>query len=393
MFSIELINKLKQINTPFYYYDTALLHKTLMSVLEAANQYNYLIHYAIKANANEKLLRIISHYGFGADCVSGHEIKRALKCGFKKTQIVFAGVGKTDDEINYALSQDIFCINCESLQEIEIINKLALKIGKKQRIALRINPDIEAKTHVNISTGTKSAKFGLSSNELEFIISNKDSFSNLLIEGIHFHIGSQITDLNVFAHLCVKVNSVNKRLLESGFKIGHVNFGGGLGINYDDPENQIPDFKKYFAIFNKNFVHTINQSFHFEPGRSITGQCGILLSKVLYVKSNEKIKTIILDAGLTELLRPALYEANHKIMNLSSKGIETLYDVAGPICETTDYFGRSLKLPETKRGDLIAIFSAGAYGEVMASRYNLRSFAKKYYSSKLLDESNKLNIV
>jgi diaminopimelate decarboxylase len=388
MFDSELIERLLNLKTPFYYYNTDLLLKTLESINKNAEQYNYHIHYAIKANANKKILRIISNYGLGADCVSGHEIQRALKCSFKASKIVFAGVGKTDDEINYALSQNIFCINCESMQEIEITNKLALEYGKKQRVALRINPDINANTHKNISTGTKSTKFGISSNELEFIILNKDVFSNLMIEGIHFHIGSQITDLNAFEHLCTKVNAINMRLLESGFKIKHVNFGGGLGINYENPENQIPDFRKYFAVFNENFKPIKMQTIHFEPGRAIVGQCGILLTRVLFVKTNENIKTIILDAGLTELLRPALYQANHKIVNLTSDGIETLYDVAGPICETTDYFGRSVRLPDTNRGDLIAIFSVGAYGEVMASGYNLRSLAMKYFSDEIVTKEN-----
>jgi diaminopimelate decarboxylase len=339
MFNTKLIEKLNHIKTPFYYYNTDLLQQTLESIVNASNLYNYKIHYAIKANANEKILKIISDYGLGADCVSGHEIKRALQCGFKNDQIVFAGVGKTDDEISYAISQEIFCINCESLQEIEIISQLALRLGKKQRVALRINPDVEAKTHKYISTGTKSSKFGLSSSELKYIISNKTNFPNLQIEGIHFHIGSQITDFNVFACLCNKVNSINELLIKSGFNIKHVNFGGGLGINYENPDNHIPNFRNYFAIFNKNFKQIKPQSVHFEPGRSIVGQSGVLLTKVLFVKTNGNNKTIILDAGLTDLLRPALYQANHKIVNLSSDRIEFLYDVAGPICETTDYFG------------------------------------------------------
>ena len=386
MFNPELIKSLNNLKTPFYFYDTNLLHKTLESITKSAKRYNYNIHYAIKANANKKILKIISNYGLGADCVSGNEIKRALNCGFKNTQIVFAGVGKTDDEIKYALSQDIFCINCESLQEIEIINNIALEIGKKQRIALRINPDIEANTHIHISTGTKSTKFGLSLKDIEFIISNKDQYSHLMIDGIHFHIGSQITDLSVYINLCYKANEINKRLLESGFEISYINFGGGLGINYEKPENQIPEFRKYFSVFKNNFLNHKDQSIHFEPGRSITGQCGVLFTRVLFIKTNENTKTIIIDAGLTELLRPALYQASHKIANLTSKGQENLYDVAGPICETSDYFGRAVKLPETRRGDLIAIFSAGAYGEVMSSEYNLRSFAEKYFSEELLSK-------
>lgn len=388
MFSKQLIYQFRDIKTPFYYYDTNLLLKTIIETKNAAELYNYNIHYAIKANANEKILKLISNFGLGADCVSGNEIKRAIDNGFSPDQIVYAGVGKTDDELEFAIKSNIFSINCESIQEIDIINQIAQSFNKKVRIALRINPNIDAKTHCNITTGLSSNKFGISINDLDFIIKNISSYPNLIIDGIHFHIGSQITQLGVFAELCNMVNVVLFNLSNSGIKIRHINLGGGFGIDYMNPENEIPDFKTYFEIFSKNLKIQPWQSIYFEPGRSIVGQSGAIISRVLFVKENNSRKTIILDSGFTELLRPALYNANHKIVNLTSNTSKVLYDIAGPICETSDYFGKSVLLPETKRGDIIAILSAGAYGEVMSSQYNLRTPAEKYFSDEIAFAEN-----
>lgn len=383
MYSKQLIYQFRGIKTPFYYYDTDLLLKTIIEIKNAAELYNYNIHYAIKANANEKILKRISNFGFGADCVSGNEIKRAIDCGFSPERIVFAGVGKTDDELEYAIVKNIFAINCESIQELELINQIANLNSTLVRVALRVNPNIDAKTHSKITTGLSSNKFGISISDIDYIIKNISSYSNLIIDGVHFHIGSQITQLNVFVELSNAVNKLISDIENKGIKINHINLGGGLGIDYLKPENQIPDFKSYFSVFKKNLNIKPWQSVHFEPGRSIVGQCGAIISRVLYVKKNSSRKTIILDSGFTELLRPALYQANHKIVNLSSNNTEELYDIAGPICETSDYFGKSVLLPETKRGDIVAILSAGAYGEVMSSQYNLRSLAEKYFSDEL----------
>ncbi len=372
MFNKQLIEKYKYNRTPFYYYDTGLLQKTLFVAKKAASLYNYQLHYAIKANANLELLQIINKFGLGADCVSGNEISRALLSGIPNHKIVFAGVGKTDDEIEYAIKQEIFSINCESVQELNIINNIAQKLNKIVRIALRINPNVDANTHQKITTGLNINKFGLSNRDIADIINNIETYKYLIIDGLHFHIGSQIRDLSIFEKLCQKVNYYQDLFHKKGIKIEHLNLGGGLGIDYENPLNQIPDFTNYFSVFHQNLKIKKYQNIHFEPGRSIVGQSGVLITKVLYVKENESIKTLILDAGFTELLRPALYQADHKIINLSSNQQLDVYDVAGPICETSDYFAKNILLSKSQRGDLLAIMSSGAYGEVMASQYNLR---------------------
>ncbi|MFO7829886.1 MAG: diaminopimelate decarboxylase [Bacteroidales bacterium] len=380
MFNKQLIQQFLQIKTPCYYYDTGLLLKTLFAIKSAASLYNFQLHYAIKANANSKILKSISEEGFGADCVSGNEIILALNTGFHPNRIVFAGVGKTDDEILLAIEKNIFCINAESLQELEVINHLASGLNKKVRIALRINPDIDAHTHQHITTGLHDNKFGLSWCDVEYFMQHKEDYQNLIVDGVHFHIGSQITRMQVFSDLCYVVNQVLDDLAKNKMYIQHINMGGGLGINYAEPESQIPDFQTYFDIFHQKMKIKTGQIVHFEPGRAIVGQSGALITRVLYVKENGDRKTIIVDAGFTELLRPALYQAKHKIVNLTNENNYMLYDIAGPVCETSDYFGKSILLPETTRGDLLAIYSTGAYGEVMASQYNLRQPAEKYFS-------------
>jgi len=386
MFTSQLKNMFRELKTPFYYYDTDFLSKNLNVLIHEANRFGYHLHYAIKANANSRILQMISGYGIGADCVSGNEVQKALENGFQPEKIVFAGVGKTDEELRLAIDRNIFCINCESLQELQILNSFAVIRNKKVRVALRINPDIDAQTHAHITTGLQYNKFGLSLQDVDYIIKNKEKYSNLLMDGVHFHIGSQITNLNVFRDLCNVVNNVLDNLSQNNIYIQHINLGGGLGIDYSKPENQIPDFQAYFNVFYQNLKAESWKEIHFEPGRAVVGQAGALITRVLYVKENGSRKTIIVDAGFTELLRPALYQAKHKIMNISSETGEMLYDIAGPLCETADYFGKDLLLTETKRGDLLAIYSAGAYGEVMASQYNLRKPAGKYFSYDMIKD-------
>jgi len=389
MFTSQLKNMFRELKTPFYYYDSDFLSKNLNAIIHEANRLGYHLHYAVKANANSRILQMISDYGIGADCVSGNEVQKALENGFKPKKIVFAGVGKTDEELRLAIDKNIFCINCESLQELEILNTFAGIRNKKVRVALRINPDIDAQTHAHITTGLQYNKFGLSLQDVDYIIENKEKYSNLLMDGVHFHIGSQITNLNVFRDLCNVVNNVLDNLSQNNIYIQHINLGGGLGIDYSEPENQIPDFQAYFNVFSQHLKVESWQEIHFEPGRAVVGQAGALITRVLYVKENSSRKTIIVDAGFTELLRPALYQATHKIMNISSESGEMLYDIAGPLCETADYFGKDIQLPETKRGDLLAIYSAGAYGEVMASQYNLRKPAGKIFSYNLLESARR----
>lgn len=374
MFSDKDIAHFSNIETPFYYYDLNLLRNTLNSCQAAANQYNFHVHYAMKANFNQKVVTEINAVGFGADCVSGGEVKKAVEVGFANDKIVFAGVGKSDKEINYALDQNIFCFNVESLQELEVINALAAEKGKIANVAIRINPNVDAHTHANITTGLDENKFGINSWDMPACAEILRASANLAFLGIHFHIGSQITNLDVYKNLCVRVNEFATWFEDKGFQIKVLNVGGGLGIDYHNPNQQVPDFAAYFKIFNDFLVVKPHQEVHFELGRALVGQCSSLISRVLYVKNGKKKNFIVLDAGMTELMRPALYQAYHQIENLTQQNNTTTekYDVVGPICESTDCFGKEVVLPESKRNDVIAIRSTGAYGEVMASSYNLR---------------------
>jgi diaminopimelate decarboxylase len=381
VFNPQEIARFKEIPTPFYYYNLDLLERTLNKVKEASSPYNYHVHYAFKANTNNQILELIHQHGLGADCVSGNEVKKAIECGYSSDEIVFAGVGKTDNEINIALDHDIFCFNCESLPELEVINELAAAKGKTAQIALRINPNVAANTHAYITTGLEENKFGINIWELEAVLVALADMKNVNFIGLHFHIGSQITDLNDFKGLCLRVNEIQEWFYDRQIIVDHINVGGGLGIDYENPtKNPIPDFDSFFKLFNDFIELRPQQELHFELGRSIVGQCGTLLSKVLYVKNGVNTDFAIIDAGMTELIRPALYQATHSINNLTTESKETQrYDVVGPICESSDCFAKALTLPTTKRGDLIAINSCGAYGEVMASQYNLRDLVKAVY--------------
>lgn len=378
------IDKFKELQTPFYYYNTELLRETLALVRTEADKYGYHIHYAVKANANPKILTIIRENGLGADCVSGGEIRACLEAGFPADKIVYAGVGKADWEINLGLDNNIFCFNVESAAELEVINELAAAKEKVASVALRINPEVDAHTHAYITTGLKENKFGINLSQMNGIIDLFDTLKNVRLIGLHFHIGSQITDLSAFQALCSRVNEIQENMYRRHIIVPNLNFGGGLGIDYHHPNRQsIPDFKDYFAIFHKHMKLRPSQQVHFEPGRSIVGQCGTLVTKVLYVKEGSYKKFAILDAGFTELIRPAFYQAYHKMENITSEGEIEKYDVVGPICESSDCFGKEVDLNRVRRGDLIALRSAGAYGEIMASQYNCRQLPKAYYSDTL----------
>ncbi len=375
------MEKWGNLTTPFYFYDTTLLRKTLEAIKTETDKYNFCQHYAIKANANPRILKLIASYGFGADCVSGGEVKAAIEAGFPADKVVFAGVGKADWEINLALDADIFCFNVESLAELYIINELAIAKGKTARVEFRVNPNVDAHTHAKITTGLSENKFGINMSQISSIIKEAKTLSNIEVIGLHFHIGSQITDMSVFKDLCIKANELQDELEKEGFTFPNMNFGGGLGIDYHHPNHiNIPDFENYFAVFNKLVERRENQNLHFELGRAVVGQCGNLISRVLYVKEGEVKRFTILDAGFTELIRPAMYDAYHRIENLSSNNEEKEYDVVGPICESSDVFGKNVMLNEVKRGDIIALRSAGAYGEVMSSQYNLRNLPNSYFS-------------
>lgn len=384
MFPIEEFKKLR---TPFYYYDTNLLRQTLKEI--SANMDSCMhVHYAVKACANPKVLAIIAEEGFGADCVSGGEIKAALQAGFPADKIVYAGVGKSDWEIELGLDADIFAFNVESIPELEIINQLATLKGKKARIALRINPNVGAHTHANITTGLAENKFGIDMQDMEHVISVANGMEAIEFIGLHFHIGSQILEMEDFAALSRRVNEIQDRLEATGIStVSDINVGGGLGIDYQHPDhNLIPDFTSYFNTYRKNLRLRPGQQLHFELGRAIVGQCGTLLARVLYIKSNPIKNFCIVDAGMTDLIRPALYDAYHHIENLTAETPNDFvtYDVVGPICESSDVFIKNYGMPRTKRGDLIAFRSAGAYGEIMASGYNCRTLPQGYTTEDLV---------
>jgi len=377
-------DKFKSLTTPFYYYDIDVLNNTLQALTSEAAKYDYHIHYAVKANANPRILSLIQQWGVGVDCVSGGEIQAAIEAGFPADKIVFAGVGKADWEINLGLDYGIFCFNAESVPELEVINELAKSKGKQAQVALRINPEVDAHTHHHITTGTKEDKFGINRDQLEKVLDKLNMLEALRLIGIHFHIGSQITDSEPFLQLCKRTVDIRDQFAERGLKIKHLNFGGGLGIDYENPDKHtIPDFKTYFELFHAYFPSEPGLQIRFEPGRSVVGQCGSLISKVLYVKEGSYKKFAVLDAGFTDLIRPALYGAWHKIENLTSDAEEETYDVVGPICESSDCFAKAVRLNKTKRGDLIALRSAGAYGEIMASQYNCRKLPNAYFSDLL----------
>ena len=372
---------LESIQTPFYYYDTDLLRNTLACIKSFEEAYDgFSVHYAIKANANPKLLKIIQEYGLGVDCVSGGEIQASIDAGFAPSKIVFAGVGKSDWEIELGLDHGILCFNVESIPELEVINQIASEKGKQANVCLRINPEVGAHTHTNIATGRAEDKFGISMEDMEKVIQLTQSMTNIHFMGLHFHIGSQILEMADFEALCDRINELQDRLEKQQVKLEIINVGGGLGVDYTSPEtNTMANFKDYFTTYHNRLQLREGQTLHFELGRAVVAQCGSLITKTLYVKEGNQQKFVIVDAGFTDLIRPALYQAHHKIVNISSTATETdVYDVVGPICESSDVFDTDVTLPTTKRGDLIAILSAGAYGETMASQYNCRPLAKGY---------------
>ena len=392
MLDINTIEKLDRIATPFYYYDMELFRKTVDHVAVLAEEHDIKVHYAVKANVERRLLEYISSKGFGADCVSGNEVLHAHSCGFPADKIVYAGVGKTDKEIFNALSLGIEAFNCESLQEIYVINEMAHVYGLKANVSVRINPDIDAHTHKYVTTGLYENKFGISQHEFDKLIDIIKKSEHINFYGLHFHIGSQITRVSeVFALECKRVNEIVAYFERNGLRVDNINLGGGLGVDYDDPdENAIADFKTWFETISANILRRKDQAVHVEPGRSLVAQCATLISRVLFVKSGETKNFLIMDAGMNDLIRPALYGAYHKIENLSAAQrtffpTHQAYDIVGPVCESSDVWGAGRLLPLSVRGDLMAIRSTGAYGQVMASHYNMKDFAPSVFSDAIDD--------
>ena len=379
------IEKMQSIKTPFYYYDTELLRQTLHTINEEAGRHeNFVVHYAVKANANPKILRFIREAGLGADCVSGGEIEASIKAGFPSNKIVYAGVGKSDWEINLGLDNDIFCFNVESIPELEVINELAAAKGKTAHVAFRLNPNVGAHTHANITTGLAENKFGIAMDDMLKVIEEASSMKNVKFVGLHFHIGSQILDMGDFEALCNRVNELQAKLDSQRIRVEHINVGGGLGIDYAHPNRvPLPDFKAYFDTYAKKLKLRPGQTLHFELGRAVVAQCGSLITRTLYIKKGAVKQFAIVDAGFTDLIRPALYQAYHKIENITSEEPLETYDVVGPICESTDVFAKQVDINRAHRGDLLAIRSAGAYGEIMASQYNCRQLPIGYTSDEI----------
>ncbi len=370
------------IKTPVYFYDLDILSRTLALAAGEARKYGYRLHYAVKANNNDVIAGKIKDYGFGADCVSGNEIRRVLDWKYHPEGIVFAGVGKTDEEIKLAIENEIFCLNCESLEELEVVAEKAREVNRRVSVALRVNPALEANTHSYITTGKDENKFGVGLPHLKNALDYCKNSPGLDFAGLHFHIGSQIISLEPYRNLCKKVNQIWREFDIPGYGGDMLNLGGGLGIDYCEPENNpIPDFKSFFALFADNLDLPSRTSVHFELGRSLVGQCGRIVTRVLYTKQGVGKKFVIIDAGMTELIRPALYGAMHRIVNVSSSASLERYDVVGPVCESSDVFARDVLLPRTSRGDLVHILSCGAYAESMNMDFNLRTKPGSVFAS------------
>lgn len=387
MLSRQIKEKLRSLPTPFYLYDMELLGRTLDAIRNEADRDGYIIHFAIKSNNDERILTEVMRRGFGIDCVSGNELALIRRLGFPADGIVYAGVGKSDGEIELGVREGIRAFNCESRQELQVIDEIAGRLGKRARVALRINPDVDPQTHRHISTGQADSKFGISYREIEQVAEELVTYKNLDFQGLHFHIGSQITDMRVFEFFCRRVNSLVGWFAEKGFPVGYINMGGGLGVDYDNPDGEaMPDFGAYFDAFRRNLDVGPDAEVHFELGRAMVAQCGELITRVLFNKLNSAGReVVIVDGSMSELIRPALYEAYHEIENLDARpgSPRCRYVIAGTACESSDVFSSDRELPELQRGDLVTIKSAGAYGASMASRYNMHDWPRVVYSDTL----------
>lgn len=360
----------KEVGTPVYIYSHNTFLRHLNAYRDAFDDYPHIVCFALKANSNSALLRLLAKNGSGADVVSGGELYLALKAGIPAKKIVYAGVGKTDDEIAYALRSKILMFNVESSDELRAINKIAKKMKVKAPIALRVNPDINPKTHPYISTGLKESKFGIPIEEAIENYALAKRLSNIEILGIHKHIGSQITKVGPFVDALKKVLKLADKLRERGINIKNLDIGGGLGIDYKNDSPPLPrDLSKALLPLLKKYDFNLV----LEPGRSIAGNTGILVTKALYIKQHGRKEFAVVDAGMNDLMRPSLYNAFHDIIHVSRKNRKKINtDIVGPICESGDFLGKNRKMSRVMQGDLLAVMSAGAYGFTMSSTYNSR---------------------
>ena len=361
------------VGTPFYCYSATTIENQFSALKNALAGLPATICYAVKANSNIAVIKLLADMGAGADVVSSGELTRALKAGVPAKKIVFSGVGKTADELTHALKENILQINIESEPELIALNKIAGVMNKKAQVALRINPDIDAETHNKISTGRSEDKFGIEWIQLNDVIRRAKKLKNIEIIGLAMHIGSQLTKLDPFKQAFIRLERIVKELRTNGHNIARLDLGGGLGISYDGLPTPTP---AEYGKLVKTVFKDLNCDLLFEPGRFIVGDSGILVTQVIYVKTGTTRRFVILDAAMNDLMRPCLYDAQHSIMSLvetkEDSNLERV-DVVGPVCETGDTFATDIELPEIVAGDFLAIRSAGAYGAVMSSTYNSRS--------------------
>ena len=370
---VSLARLADEVGTPFYCYSTATLERHYRVFAEAFADVPSLVCYAMKANSNQSVLRTLARLGAGADVVSGGELKRARAAGIPASKILFSGVGKTEAELRQALAEDILCINVESEPELELLSKLASETGRTAPISIRINPDVDAKTHAKISTGKSENKFGIPLSRAREVYARAAKLPGIKVTGVDTHIGSQITDLGPLEDAFKLMVDFVATLRADGHTISHVDFGGGLGIPYEHDLPNPPEPSVYAAMV-KRVTKGIDATLMFEPGRLIVGNAGILVARVIYVKHGDAKNFVVIDAAMNDLIRPTLYEAHHDVLPVREDAARNFVaDVVGPVCETGDYLALDRKMAEPKPGDLVAIMTAGAYGAVQSGSYNTRA--------------------
>ena len=382
---LSIKNILKKNKTPFYIYSESQIAFNFLKFANTFKKTDPLICFAAKSNSNLNILRVLGKLGAGADVVSGGELLKALKAGIRPNKIVFSGVGKTEEELKIAINKKILLINCESESEAKLVNNLAKKLRKKVSIGFRLNPNVDAKTHKNISTGKAENKFGLSIKNFKVFLKTVKTFKNVKLEALSVHIGSQILNDTPFRKT---LNVMSKLIKELKLNLKYVDLGGGFGINYTDKEKPI-NLSKYSKLVH-NFSKKINCKIIFEPGRSIIGNTGLLISKIQFIKKGANKNFIILDAGMNDFMRPALYEAFHKIIPISKKSsrMKGKIEFVGPICETTCKFGVYKNYPKINENEFVAITNVGAYGSSLSSNYNTRPLV-----AEILINKNKLRYI
>ena len=382
---LSIKNILKKNKTPFYIYSESQIAFNFLKFANTFKRTDPLICFAAKSNSNLNILRVLGKLGAGADVVSGGELLKALKAGIRPNKIVFSGVGKTEEELKIAINKKILLINCESESEAKLINNLSKKLRKKVSIGFRLNPNVDAKTHKNISTGKAENKFGLSIKNFKVFLKTVKTFKNVKLEALSVHIGSQILNDAPFRKT---LNVMSKLIKELKLNLKYVDLGGGFGINYTDKEKPI-NLSKYSKLVH-NFSKKLNCKIIFEPGRSIIGNTGLLISKIQFIKKGANKNFIILDAGMNDFMRPALYEAFHKIIPISKKSsrMKGKIEFVGPICETTCKFGVYKNYPKINENEFVAITNVGAYGSSLSSNYNTRPLV-----AEILINKNKLRYI